>query len=99
MECKQLSLSDLVACAVIPPAGRSLVLVLTISITMIALVSASGQSPSDAPAKDKQNLELIDLLLRQSYALTRQGKYDEALPPAERAAAAAREHPHSETTR
>jgi len=58
---------------------------------MTPLISASGQSPSDALGKDKQNLELIDSLLRQSYVLTRQGKFDEALPLAERAAAAARE--------
>jgi CHAT domain-containing protein/tetratricopeptide (TPR) repeat protein len=69
----------------------ALALGLTISITMTALVSASGQLPSGVPDRDRQNLELIDSLLHQSYELTQQGKYDEALPLAERALAIARE--------
>ena len=91
MRSKQLRMSDLIALLIPRPVRRSVVVSLLISLTMIALVSASGQSPSGIPDKDKQSLELIDSLLRQSYALTRQEKYDEALPLAERALATARE--------
>jgi tetratricopeptide (TPR) repeat protein len=71
--------------------GRSAAVGFIFSLIMIAPISASGQSPSRGPDKDKPKLELIDSLLHQSYELTRQGKYDEALALAERALATARE--------
>lgn len=91
MGSKQLSLSDLLALLVRRLVRRSVVVGLLISLTMIALISVSGQSPSGVPDRDRRNLELIDSLLHRSYEFTQQGKYDEALPLAERALATARE--------
>lgn len=84
MGSKQLSLSDLLALLVRRLVRRSVVVGLLISLTMIALISVSGQSASGVPDRDRRNLALIDSLLHQSYEFTQQGKYEEALPLAER---------------